>query len=57
MLQEPNFLLLDEPTNNLDIPSAEVLEQALDELDPDRGALAEYIGGYTDYSLIKRISE
>ncbi|MFQ5575573.1 MAG: ribosomal protection-like ABC-F family protein [Anaerolineae bacterium] len=30
MLQEPNFLLLDEPTNNLDIQSAEVLEQALD---------------------------
>ena len=30
MLQEPNFLLLDEPTNNLDIRSAEVLEQALD---------------------------
>jgi ATP-binding cassette subfamily F protein 3 len=25
----PNFLLLDEPTNNLDIPSAEVLENAL----------------------------
>jgi ATP-binding cassette subfamily F protein 3 len=77
MLQEPNFLLLDEPTNNLDIPSAEVLEQALDEfngtvlvishdryfldkvvdriveLDPDQGALAEYVGGYTDYSLLK----
>jgi ATP-binding cassette subfamily F protein 3 len=31
MLQQPNFLLLDEPTNNLDLPSAEVLEQALDE--------------------------
>lgn len=30
MLQEPNFLLLDEPTNNLDIQSAEVLEEALD---------------------------
>jgi ATP-binding cassette subfamily F protein 3 len=73
MLEEPNFLLLDEPTNNLDIQSAEILEQALDEfngtvlvishdryfldkvvdkvveLDPHRGALTEYLGGYTDY--------
>ena len=73
MLQEPNFLLLDEPTNNLDIQSAEVLEQTLDdfngavlvishdryfldkvvdkvaELDPNRGDLVEYLGGYTDY--------
>ncbi|MBN1218838.1 MAG: ABC-F family ATP-binding cassette domain-containing protein [Anaerolineae bacterium] len=78
MLQEPNFLLLDEPTNNLDIPSAEVLEQALDdfngtvlvishdryfldkvvdkvvELDPGRGELAEYLGGYTDYLASKQ---
>jgi ATP-binding cassette subfamily F protein 3 len=29
MLSHVNFLMLDEPTNNLDIPSAEVLEQAL----------------------------
>jgi ATP-binding cassette subfamily F protein 3 len=29
VLSEANFLLLDEPTNNLDIPSAEVLENAL----------------------------
>jgi len=29
MLSDANFLLLDEPTNNLDIPSAEVLEQVL----------------------------
>jgi ATP-binding cassette subfamily F protein 3 len=29
MLSNPNFLLLDEPTNNLDIASAEVLEEAL----------------------------
>jgi len=29
MLSAANFLLLDEPTNNLDIPSAEVLEDAL----------------------------
>jgi ATP-binding cassette, subfamily F, member 3 len=31
MLSGANCLLLDEPTNNLDIPSAEVLEAALDE--------------------------
>ena len=29
MLSDANLLLLDEPTNNLDIPSAEVLEEAL----------------------------
>ena len=30
-LSDANFLLLDEPTNNLDIPSSEVLEAALEE--------------------------
>ena len=29
MLSDANFLLLDEPTNNLDLPSVEVLEDAL----------------------------
>jgi ATP-binding cassette subfamily F protein 3 len=32
-LQGANLLLLDEPTNNLDIPSMEVLEAALEEFD------------------------
>ena len=33
MLSDANLMLLDEPTNNLDIPSAEVLEDALTEFE------------------------
>jgi ATP-binding cassette subfamily F protein 3 len=33
MLSGANFLLLDEPTNNLDLPSCEILENALDEFE------------------------
>jgi ATP-binding cassette subfamily F protein 3 len=77
MLSEANLLLLDEPTNNLDISSAEVLEDALDEfegsmliishdryfldrvvdriIELDEGALAEYLGNYSDYQAAKTV--
>jgi ATP-binding cassette subfamily F protein 3 len=65
MLSGANFLILDEPTNNLDIASAEVLEQALQEfegtmlfvshdryfLDRVAGRIVELAGGQiTDYA-------
>jgi ATP-binding cassette subfamily F protein 3 len=64
MLSGANFLILDEPTNNLDIASAEVLEQALQDfegtvlcvshdryfLDRSAGRIVELVDGQlTDY--------
>jgi ATP-binding cassette subfamily F protein 3 len=33
ILEQPNLLLLDEPTHNLDIPSVEALERALEDFE------------------------
>ena len=55
MLTRPNLLVLDEPTNNLDIPSAEVLEETIGEYD---GAV--FVASHDRYFLdrvVDRIAE
>ena len=51
MLSDANFLLLDEPTNNLDLPSCEVLESALDDFEGTVLAISH------DRYLLNRVAE
>jgi ATP-binding cassette subfamily F protein 3 len=55
MLSGANFLLLDEPTNNIDIPSAEVLEEALDDFEGTMLVISHdryFLDRVTDHILV-----